>query len=357
MGTWKKVITEADDANYKNENLTLAQLDTALDGASGYAAGKILKVNSSGNAIEWASDSVANSLGGLNDVTNSLGTSNTGAIPFGQGDGNFTTAIPSGDVTAAANGALTIGSDKVTYEKMQDVSADNKLLGAVTAGTVVETQVQTAMIADQACTLAKLPHQATATFLGRTSPSDGDPEVLTKTQALAILNVENGADVTDTANVVSALNADFGGDVTFGNQSNDNTTFTGHVTVSGNLTVSGTTTSVDTTNLEVKDKNILLGSASHVDDSGAETTNDGAGISVQTDSGTDATSQGRYANLTWNKTSQLTGWKVEDTQEPGAFDIAIMEFSSDSSAPSGDAGGVGSFHFDSGNDTLYIRTA
>ena len=40
-----------------------------------------------------------------------------------------------------------------------------------------------------------------------------------------------------------------------------------------------------------------------------------------------------------------------------SFPIAVMEFSSNSTAPAGDAGGVGSFHFDTGDDKLYIRTA
>ena len=69
MATWKKVITVDDDANYKNESITLAQLDAGLDSESGYGANKILKVNSSGNAIEWADDSTVTTLNSLTDVS------------------------------------------------------------------------------------------------------------------------------------------------------------------------------------------------------------------------------------------------------------------------------------------------
>ena len=69
MATWKKVITVDDDANYKNESITLAQLDAGLDGESNYGANKILKVNSNGDAIIWADDSTVTTLGSLTNVT------------------------------------------------------------------------------------------------------------------------------------------------------------------------------------------------------------------------------------------------------------------------------------------------
>ena len=45
---------------------------------------------------------------------------------------------------------------------------------------------------------------ATARLLGRTTAGSGDSEELTKAASLTFLNVEDGADVTDTANVTSA---------------------------------------------------------------------------------------------------------------------------------------------------------
>ena len=60
-----------------------------------------------------------------------------------------------GTVAAAqiADGAITtdkIGDDQVTFAKMQDTTTANRVLGAVSAGTIGEVQVQSAMIADNA---------------------------------------------------------------------------------------------------------------------------------------------------------------------------------------------------------------
>ena len=73
-----------------------------------------------------------------------------------------------------------------------------------------------------------------------------------------------------------------------------NAAFAGDVTVSGNLTVSGTTTTIDTTNLNVEDKNITLNYSTGDSSSAA----DGAGITIQdaVDSSTDAT-------ILWNATT------------------------------------------------------
>ena len=56
-----------------------------------------------------------------------------------------------------------------------------------------------------------------------------------------------------------------------------NTTITGDMTVSGNLTISGTTTNIDSTNLLVEDKNIILGDVATPSDATA----DGGGITLK----------------------------------------------------------------------------
>ena len=70
-----------------------------------------------------------------------------------------------------------------------------------------------------------------------------------------------------------------------------NITVTGSVTISADLTVSGTTTTIDTTNLDVKDKNITLNYGSGDTSSNA----DGAGITIQ-----DAVDASTNATFTWN---------------------------------------------------------
>jgi len=65
-------------------------------------------------------------------------------------------------------------------------------------------QLKGKYIEDSAVTLAKQADVATASFLGRATAGTGVQEVLDKTAALGILNVEDGADVTDATNVNSA---------------------------------------------------------------------------------------------------------------------------------------------------------
>ncbi len=67
-------------------------------------------------------------------------------------------------------------------------------------------------------------------------------------------------DDVSVANLKTRLNSDLGGDFTIGTQSDDTATFTGGLIIGGNLTVNGTTTTLDTTNLTVEDKNIVLAS-------------------------------------------------------------------------------------------------
>lgn len=91
-------------------------------------------------------------------------------VDLTEGSGTFNKYVHpnhSGDVTSSADGAQTIAADAVTYAKMQNVTGTNK-------------------------------------FLGRDSSGAGIIEEIAASAARTILNVEDGADVTDTANVNSA---------------------------------------------------------------------------------------------------------------------------------------------------------
>ena len=70
-------------------------------------------------------------------------------------------------------------------------------------------------------------------------------------------------------------------------------TVTGDQVITGNLTVQGTTTTIDTTNLDVKDKNITLNYGTGDTSANAN----GAGITIQ-----DAVSEGNDATILWNTT-------------------------------------------------------
>lgn len=176
---------------------------------------------------------------------------------------------------------------------------------------------------------------------------------------------------TDTSEAVKIGTGVDGAAITIGHTTSevtigDNLTVTGDLAVTGDLTVSGTTTTINTTNLEVEDHIILL--ATNASPSPAN--GNLSGIEVET-SATAAERPG----LTWTKDigasntggtaydgsgaiAGLTGWACNNHLESNivSHPIAIMDFSA-SSAPTGNSAGVGSFHYDTGTDLLYIRTA
>jgi len=129
-------------------------------------------------------------------------------------------ATHTGDVTGATS--LTIADDAVTYAKMQNVSAKSRVLGRISNGA-------------------------------------GNVEELTDVNLRTIINVEDGADVTDTANVKTALGAAMPDNaLTIGDGSTA-------VSIPGNLTVTGTVT---TNNVEtVSTSNGVIFEGSTVDDS------------------------------------------------------------------------------------------
>jgi hypothetical protein len=86
-----------------------------------------------------------------------------------------------------------------------------------------------------------------------------------------------------------------------------------NITIAGNLTVSGTTTSVDTVNLEVKDKNIELGSTA----SPTDTTADGGGITLK--GTTDKTILWENDTDSWNFNQNIETSTTTKVKQKGAF--------------------------------------
>ena len=321
MATWKEIVDVDSTQTLSNKTI------------SGELGSSTATTQSSGdNSTKVATTALVENRAGQGDKT--LAHKH---IWIGGSGGLKAEQTLGGAVTMGADGTVVLTNDAVTYSKIQNVATANRVLGSTSAdGTVSEVQVTTAMITADNITSALIADDQ----INSEHYVDGSIDT-----AHIADNAVDGTKLSDNIDIAGTL------DVT------STATFDNNVTIAGTLTVNGATTSVSTTNLEVKDKNILLNKATHADDNGAVNTADGAGISVQTDSGNDSSSIANYANLTWNKSGALTGWQVEDTANAGSFPISVMEFSTNSTAPTGDAGGVGSFHFDSGNDKLYVRTA
>ena len=121
---------------------------------------------------------------------------------------------------------------------------------------------------------------------------------------------------------------------------NTNATFANDVTVTGNLTVSGTTTTIDTTNLNVEDKNITINYST----GDSSSTADGAGITIQ-----DAVDSSTNATLLWNATQDRFNFS-HAVQLP---DSTLLYLGSDSDMNVQHTGSDGFIMNDTGH--LYIR--
>ena len=96
-----------------------------------------------------------------------------------------------------------------------------------------------------------------------------------------------------------------------------NTLFGSDVTVTGDLTVNGTTTSINTTNLEVADKNITV-NAGYV---GAPSGSTGSGLHVNRGSGSPLED---FAVLVWNDATQRWEGGIDGSETPFAVEAVTV---------------------------------
>lgn len=144
-----------------------------------------------------------------------------------------TNAIASGAINSDLIGtgevkSVDIADDAVSYSKMQNVATANRVLGSTAAGGVIsEVQVQTAMIADDAVSSAKLGPGAvdtTAIGDGQVSPaklSTGHPDWDTSGNATVSGNLSYNAGYGSAAPVYGCrawVNFDGNATTTVGNE-------------------------------------------------------------------------------------------------------------------------------------------
>lgn len=179
---------------------------------------------------------------------------------------------------------------------------------------------------------------ASPTFSTANMTDATDKRFMSNAQETKLDGIESNADVTDSTNVKSALNANLG-TLTLGD-SNDT------VSIPGNLTVSGATTTLNTATLTVEDKNIKLADVS----SPTTTTANGAGIQVET-----SATEAEFPELKWDNSGKLTGWTLSDHKASGNedFPVAVMKFGT--AAPSGQPdAGQGTLFADATNNEIYV---
>jgi len=104
----------------------------------------------------------------------------------------------SGSIITGVNVEAALAENRTAIDLNTAKATNATHTGEVTGATALT-------ITNKAVTLAKMNDMATASLLGRNTAATGVPEVLSKATALSLLNVEDGANVTDEANVTAAL--------------------------------------------------------------------------------------------------------------------------------------------------------
>ena len=215
------------------------------------------------------------------DVTDTDNVTAAGALMDSEVDVDIKTLSLPANTTISTFGASLVDD--------ADASAARTTLGLGTAATTAATDYATAAqgtTADNALPKAGGQMTGNITFSGAQTVDGRDLSA----DGSKLDGIETSADVTDTANVKTALNASLGGAATIGDASDT-------ITIPGNLSVTGTTTELQVANLNVEDKNITVASGSA--DSAAA---DGAGLTVD---GADATFTYSHSGTQWNMNKKL----------------------------------------------------
>jgi fibronectin-binding autotransporter adhesin len=182
-----------------------------------------------------------------------------------------------------------------------------------------------------------------------------DGSLLTVTGDVAV-NGPTSADITTTTTTATVFNtnattvniAGAGTTVTIG-AGTGNTTVNNNLTVTGDLTVNGTTTTINTSNLSIEDRFVLLASGS--------TTNTDGGIVVQNAAG------GTGSAIYWEGNDQR--WAVNPAVAQNATSVAansyIPTISGSSGNPSGnplygatDATRIGAMYVNTADESIWI---
>lgn len=199
--------------------------------------------------LDTLESNVATNNAKVSNVTTNLSTTANGTqLVINSSDGT-NASIPA--ATTSAWGAMT-DEDKTKLDGI-DTNANN-YTHPNHSGDVTSSGDGATTISNNAVTHAKYQQVATDTIIGRTASGTGNVTALSKAEVLGILNVADGADVTATALPLISS------DVTIGDASDVTVTTSGGLTVTGDLTVNGTTTTVDSTNTNISDALIELGS-------------------------------------------------------------------------------------------------
>lgn len=308
MATWKKVITTADDANYKNSNVTVPT----------YTGTGVISVNGS-------------------YVISSSAQANV-----------------SGD---SGNAALYDSSGTPTLKSGITASEVRSAIGAGTSNLALGTSGSTALAGNTS--LLQIGTTGTTAMAGNTAV--GENNVSGNSGNAAVFD-NSGTPTLKTgitqAEMRSAIGAQVSGAYAAAAGNANQSFATDDLAVSGNLTVAGSIDTVSQTNMAVVDKTITLAEGANT-----EGNCDGAGIVL--DSGqTNAPKIQWFDDSSTNNSAGCigNGWQMNATNE-NTTTYHLMGFKTGSGAPSSGsnttntkAEGEGSFYWDTSGNDLYVCT-
>lgn len=372
MASWEKIITEGDDASYKNSNVGSSDLPIASSSAvGGVKIGSGVTVGMDGSiSVASGSDTTNSSMSfntssGVLTLTDSA--SNTTTVDL---DGRFLTSQTdsqalsiSGQTLSLSNGGsvtlpdadtqdLSISGRSVSLTNGGSVSIPasssndftttlkNKLDGIEASANVTDTANVTSAgaLMDSECNSVGHLKNIDQDLQTGSSPSFSTTNMTDATNKRFMSNSQevklDGLVSCTTTNVQSALSAlDSTKTLSIGDSGNDTT-----VNINGNLTVSGTTTTVNSTNVNIGDNIITL----NADETG--TPSQSAGIEVERGTGTNVSNYWRESD---------GAWTIENASDRAQIQSVTLHTSAPGS--SSNALGVGHMWYDSTNRKLYVR--
>lgn len=378
MAGWKKVLTSADIAT--DDSTGVADSETGLVtgnavydyiAAQGFGTGagdieSVVVTADDSNTVGAANGNADFAIAGGTGISTSASSSTlTVALDYA-GTDNFIDSATNLEGTTIASGDTIVyhdaGDNNVKKGLVSDLPFTNNSGtvtsvegGAYLTGGTITTSGTLAVDAASTNTASKVvARDASGNFSAGTITASLSGNATTATSASSATNATNATNV-GTAAVTSgayklALVPGSGGNEAVKYDSGLSWNAATDTLSVDNLIVAGTTTTVNSTDLVVADKTIVI-----ADGSADAAAASGAGITV--DVGSTAADM---PELLWTNGGKLTGWSLADYTFGGStnFPVSVMEFGT--AAPSSPAieteAGEGAFFFDSTNDTLYVFT-
>ena len=178
-------------------------------------------------------------------ATSAQGTKADAALP--KGGGAMTGAITTNS-TFDGRDVATDGTKLDTIESSADVT---DTANVTSAGALMDSELSS--ISDVKALDQSVVSGATPTFTVTNFSDVSNKRFMSDAQETLLNSVETNADVTDTANVKSSLNASLGGSANIGDGSDT-------ITIPGDLVVTGTTTTENVTTLTTSNGIVFEGS-------------------------------------------------------------------------------------------------